>query len=229
MASGESCRSSRYLFPQITAVCSVPDGFAGARSLSQAFIAIWPWRWRNAQLGTSRFCLTQAKTQTRSELKDPFIIMGVALPHRPPEVEVGQTGPSSKQPEPTCSSYGSPPMNDSAENTFIQPQLLRGISTAFLWSTALLVFIDWREIFFLSASGGGAADDYRLRERGQPLRHGRSLLWGEVSNDSTFCRHGRRRATLGEVGPSVQGQAVTLYAVCIILFMTRGSPWCSQL
>lgn len=44
-----------------------------------------------------------------------------------------------------------------------------------------------RAVFFLSASGGGAADDYRLRERGQPLRHGRSLLWGEVSNDSTSC------------------------------------------
>lgn len=44
-----------------------------------------------------------------------------------------------------------------------------------------------RAVFFSSASGGGAADDYRLRERGQPLRHGRGLLWGEVSNDSISC------------------------------------------
>lgn len=49
-----------------------------------------------------------SKTQTRSELRDPFIIMELAFPHRPPKVEVGQSGPSRKQPEPTCSSYSSP-------------------------------------------------------------------------------------------------------------------------
>lgn len=31
-------------FPQITAVCSVPDGFAEARSLSRASAVIWPSR-----------------------------------------------------------------------------------------------------------------------------------------------------------------------------------------
>lgn len=38
--------------------------------------------------------------------------------------------------------------------------------------------------FFLSVSGGGAAHDDRLRERGQPVRHGGSLLRGEVSDAS---------------------------------------------
>lgn len=33
-------------------------------------------------------------------------------------------------------------------------------------------------------SGGGAAHDDRLRERGQPVRHGGSLLRGEVSDAS---------------------------------------------
>lgn len=37
---------------------------------------------------------------------------------------------------------------------------------------------------FLPVSGGRAADDYRLRERGQPLRHSRGLLRGEVSDVS---------------------------------------------
>lgn len=35
---------------------------------------------------------------------------------------------------------------------------------------------------FLSSSGGRAADDHRLWERGQPVRHSRGLLRGKVSD-----------------------------------------------
>lgn len=62
------------------------------------------------------------------------------------------------------------------------------------WRVIWVIFIDvyytalksMRGNFFLSVSGGRAADDYRLWEWGQPVWHGRSLLWGEVSDVSNL-------------------------------------------
>lgn len=230
MASGASRCSSRYLFPQITAVCAVPDGSAGARSLSKASVAIWPWEWRNAQPGTSCYCLTQVKTQTRSHLKDPFIIMGVVLSHRPPEVEVGQSGPSSKQPESTCSSYRSPRWATLQKTHLFSFSFLGEYPPLFLWSAALLVFIDWRErsssclrqvaeqlMTIAYESGVNLFDTAEVYSGGKWVMISRSVL------------HRRRNATFREADPSVQGQEGILYTICIILLMTRGSPWCSQL
>lgn len=121
-------------------------------------------------------------------------------------------------------------MNVSAESTFIQLELLRGISTTSLWSAALMVFIDWRErsspcprqvaeqlMTIAYESGVNLFDTAEVYSGGKwvmiprPVHH---RLW---------------HTTLREAGPSVQGQAVSLHAICIILFMTGGSPWCSQL
>lgn len=91
---------------------------------------------------------------------------------------MGQGGATRQQPEPTRSSSRSQkPRLFSSGNIHHFP----------LKCSSARIYRLTSAVFFSPASGGGAADDYRLRERGQPLRHGRSLLWGEVSHDSTSC------------------------------------------
>lgn len=227
-----SRRSSRYLFPKITAVCSVPNGFAEARSLSQASAAIRPWRWRNAQLGTSRFCLTQAKTQARKHAASSKIHLllwnwrfHIGLQKWKWVKAVHQVNNPSRPAACTV-----PLMSVSAENTFIQLQLLRGISTTSLWSAVLLLFIDWLE---RSSSRPCQVAEQLMTiayESGVNLFDTAEVYSGGkwVMIPRPVC-YRRRHATLREVGPSVQGQAVTLHAICIILFMTGGSLGCSQL
>lgn len=193
MASGDHADSRRYLFPQITAVCSVPDRFAEARSLSQASTVIWPWRWTHFPVGgeggASPCCLTLAKTQTRSQLKDPFIIMDLAFSTQAPPKSGSGSKRSVKVNKPSrpAASHASPDERLGRKHIYSTLASWGNIHHFPLKRSSAGIYRLTRAIFFLSVSGGGAADDDRLRERGQPLRHGRSLLGGEVSNDSRSC------------------------------------------
>lgn len=122
-------------------------------------------------------------------------------------MEVGQSSPSSKQAEPTCSSHASPDEHLGRKHIYSTLASWGNIHHFPLKHSSAGIYRLMRAIFFLSMSGGGAADDYRLWERGQPLRHGRSLLWGEVSNDSRSCPSQMdRHATLTEVGGGLQSK-----------------------
>lgn len=48
----------------------------------------------------------------------------------------------------------------------------------------MFVMLTVMSVDFSRLAGGRAADDHRLRERGQPVRYSRGLLWGEVSTVS---------------------------------------------